>query len=107
MPRRSAALGGKREGRVSVAARTKAANNLTVIPVVIDARRKDSASKLKASPEARNDPHRPNSIQDGGVEQHADPGSRDYPHGPDATPACFVRFGVARIQRSSFRITPA
>ena len=87
--------------------RTKAANNLTVIPVVIDARGKDSASKLKASPEARDDPHRPDSIQDGDVEQDADPGSRDYPHGPDATPACFLWFGLARVPRSSFWVTPA
>jgi uncharacterized membrane protein YhaH (DUF805 family) len=87
---------GKRERRVSVGDEDEGSEHLTVIPVVIDARRKDSASKLKASPEASDDPHRPDSIQDEDVEQDAAPGSRDYPHGADATPACFVRFGVAR-----------
>jgi hypothetical protein len=76
--------------------RTKAANNLTVIPVVIDARRKDSPSKLKASPEARDELHRPDAIQDEDVERDADPGSRDYPHGSDATPACIMWSDVAR-----------
>src|SRR5919112_4432225 len=77
------------KGGLPVGDQDEGSEHLTVVPVLTTHAARDSASKLKASPEARDESHRPDSIQDEDVEQDADPGSRDYPHGADATPACF------------------